>query len=357
MTEHTLLPPDVDLGEDSEQALLHALATELARLDCDPDELSQEMLADAYGAAIESGAEAIWKRLAKQRHRIARSHRQPLRGFRRRLYRRWKEPLDRLYAFHSLCFEAGAQFNDERRVPNPAVPVKLEVATRIHARACQVSSEIISLMGSGFAAGAVARWRTLHELAVVITTIARNVDVVASKYMEHPAMAAARDAKDLNTHHETLNAKPIEPDELQLLERERQRLQSLYGKEFKRDYAWASDLFNGKAPSFRDLENRAGLDRYRPIYNLSLHSVHAGCHSLFYNVGMPEDEWSVLPAGPTDSGLEMPGPYTAQSLFLVTAALLTLHPNTERITSLYALRIGLSELEDAFEDTAERWAM
>ena len=41
-------------------------------------------------------------------------------------------------------------------------------------RACQVTDEIICLLENGFADGAMARWRTLHEIAVVAVVISQH---------------------------------------------------------------------------------------------------------------------------------------------------------------------------------------
>ncbi|WP_217430933.1 DUF5677 domain-containing protein [Sphingomonas bacterium] len=49
----------------------------------------------------------------------------------------------------------------------------------LHARACQVVFEIITLMENGLADGAMARWRTLHEITVVATILAEHGEELA----------------------------------------------------------------------------------------------------------------------------------------------------------------------------------
>ena len=89
------------------------------------------------------------------------------RGFEERLIEIWRKPIDLLELFISLAAEAGTDFNREFR--HGAVraddPI-FEALTRLHGRACQVAKEILVLLRSGYADGAHARWRTLHEIAV-----------------------------------------------------------------------------------------------------------------------------------------------------------------------------------------------
>jgi hypothetical protein len=55
------------------------------------------------------------------------------------------------------------------------ITVTTEFAILPGGRACLVGSEIYGLPRTGHAAGAQARWRTLHELAVVASTLATGI--------------------------------------------------------------------------------------------------------------------------------------------------------------------------------------
>ena len=59
--------------------------------------------------------------------------------------------------------ESGDLFNESFGKNNDQV---FFVLWRLHARSCQITMEILALLKSGFADGAHARWRTLHEIAV-----------------------------------------------------------------------------------------------------------------------------------------------------------------------------------------------
>ncbi len=59
------------------------------------------------------------------------------------------------------------------------------VLTRSHARACQIAREILTLIKNGYADGAMARWRALHEISVISSFIAKHGNEVAEKYLLH----------------------------------------------------------------------------------------------------------------------------------------------------------------------------
>src|SRR4051812_37136287 len=62
-----------------------------------------------------------------------------------------------------VAFEEGRDFHSNHKQPT----ARHEVVTRLRARAITVADEAITLLRAGLASGAMARWRTLHELAVV----------------------------------------------------------------------------------------------------------------------------------------------------------------------------------------------
>jgi hypothetical protein len=84
--------------------------------------------------------------------------------FQKRLLAHWGLPLDLLRMLLTISREFGDNVNQElRETLFPNSNHLIEVLTRLHARACQVVDEILVLLSAGFADGAMARWRTLHE--------------------------------------------------------------------------------------------------------------------------------------------------------------------------------------------------
>ncbi len=82
-------------------------------------------------------------------------------------------------------------FNDDDAKEGDFV---FDVVIRLHARACQIASEVLKLLKSGFADGAHARWRSLHEVAVVALFIHKHGNDVAEKYLLHDVVESYRAA-------------------------------------------------------------------------------------------------------------------------------------------------------------------
>jgi hypothetical protein len=66
------------------------------------------------------------------------------------------------------------------------------VLIRLLVRACQVTDEILCLLENGFAGGAMARWRTRHEIAVVAAVILQHSDEISKRYLAHQHVESKR---------------------------------------------------------------------------------------------------------------------------------------------------------------------
>lgn len=116
---------------------------------------------DVLAGAILGELTIRWKRQAAREERVRR-------GFRARLSDRWQRPLEGLAMMLTITREfsemVGGRLETERTRSNKHL---VTVLTRLHARACQVAAEVLALLREGFADGAMGRWRTLHEIAVM----------------------------------------------------------------------------------------------------------------------------------------------------------------------------------------------
>src|SRR5699024_117475 len=89
-------------------------------------------------------------------------------GFENRLYQRWQYPIDLLELYTHISLRIGSGINSEhRRSAADDDNYQFDALMRLHSRACQTSYEILELLKSGFADGAYARWRSLHESEVI----------------------------------------------------------------------------------------------------------------------------------------------------------------------------------------------
>jgi hypothetical protein len=91
--------------------------------------------------------------------------------FKRRINNFWKKPLDLLDLLLIYSLQMGSKFNNEMRATaEKENDYVFLVLTRLHAKGCLVGQEIATLMKHGYASGAHARWRSLHEIAITACT-------------------------------------------------------------------------------------------------------------------------------------------------------------------------------------------
>ena len=287
-----------------------------------------DMAADVTDDFIDSTAKVLLAELKQSSPSMLMEQRQHQRQFEKGLRKRWKRPLDLLELFISVATEAGSDFNDEFRDDAArSGDAVFEALTRLHARACQVSSEVLTLLRAGYADGAHARWRTIHELAVVSGIIKKHGQELAERYLLHNNIQVYKAALQYRKYSERINNEPMSEEEFEDIKSEHDNLVRRFGKDYKKPYGWAASAIGIKSPSFDQIERHIGLDHMRPYYGMASDNVHANSHGAYFRMGL-ELENVILLAGASDMGLADPGHATAISLLQTTLSLLTTRPTT-----------------------------
>lgn len=312
---------------------------QLAFTDEDVKELDEavtkvlEAIPGATGEAFKAACEAMYSQLVENWPIEYVAQQYEIHEFRERMEERWGEGLGQLRMLLTCCREIG-QKTAKRYQKSKSVKYKFRrwVLLRLHARACQVSDEIICLMENGFADGAMARWRTLHELSIVAALIADGDEDLAERYILHDAVEVKRQADDYDASQVPLGFAPISKRERKGIEQDYQAVLDRFGPTFAHPYGWAANHLGQKKPTFKELQaaaDRAGMSSY---YKMASFNVHASARSLFFNLGsMGED---VLIAGRSNAGLVEPGERTANSLLLVTSFYVGNTLNLDRLSEL-----------------------
>ena len=298
------------------------------------DEIAVDLLSDIKEEAFPAGLE---------RHKAGRLQ------FEQRFMSYWKKPLDLLDVFITCATEAGSEFNSEFR--NQAVlegDAVFEALTRLHGKACQVAKETFVHLRSGYADGALARWRTLHELTVVARVIGRHGQEVAEKYLLHSAIQRHNSAIEYQKQCEKLGEEPFSPEEMAAFKEERDSLVERFGKPFVTSYGWAVSVTDSNRPGIADLEECVGLKHFHPYYNMANGNVHADSHGTYFRLGLLSNDEDVILAGPAHFGLADPGHSTAISLCQVTNVLLARKPKLDYAVYSYVLLKLVVEIGDAF---------
>jgi len=253
-----------------------------------------------------------------------------------------------------LCRDEGEKFIrrlEKSKAKSPSY--SRLVLSKLHCRACQVTAEIITLLESGYARGAMARWRTLHEIEVVATFIAEAGDSTAKRYADYEIVEAKRAKDQYQENAEELGFKPYAKREAARIERQYETILSEYGKDFRNPYGWAAEYLGNKSPRFADIERVAGAARMRSHYKFASYNVHASPKALSlkmdtFNVG----DWPI--AGASNAGLEEPGQNATITLLRITYLLTQNLRSIDNAIIMNALIKLRDETVSNFFDCAER---
>jgi hypothetical protein len=277
--------------------------------------------------AIADSISTLFERDIKKRITVElRARRKQQVTFEKQLKRRWRRPLDLLQTLVFIAVEAGDNASTQLRERRKHT---IQILFRLHARACQVAHEIVALLQSGFADGAHARWRTLHELAVTAFFISEHGDPVAERYLLHHGIETFKAAEQFQRYCKRLGYRSLTKREFSDVAKRKERLIKRFGKSFNGDYGWADSIIQNGRPTFRDIEERVHLDHIRPYYKLACNNVHAGAKGAFERLGLYDNESNVLLAGPSSIGLVDPGHAAAISLSQITICLLLVEPTLD----------------------------
>jgi hypothetical protein len=289
--------------------------------------------------------------LKKKSKKMLKARRKDFSRFESRLRKTWKRAFDSFEMLIAIALEAGEDYNSEfRKMASEENDFVFEVLTRLHARACQIASEILTLLRSGYADGAHARWRSLHEVVVVGLFISSHGNELTEKYLLHDAIESYKASLVYQEHCEKLGYEPLTDDELSDIENGYKVLIDRFGIIFNKEYGWAYPTIDNKNPTFRDIEKAAGLNHLRPYYKMACHNVHANPRGIFFKLGLYPDSGDILLAGPSNIGLADPGHSAALSLAQITISLLTHNPNLDRLVICHILYKLQDDIGAAFLD-------
>ena len=272
--------------------------------------------------------------------------------FEERLLERWKKPIDLLELLLAVCLEAGAELNDEYRPEaSRSNDYVFHVLTGLHARGCQIACEILALLKSGLADGAHARWRTLHEIAVISYFTKDHGQDVAKRYLEYGIVETFEDAREYQKHCREIGYEPFTDKEMKVIQERYDSVIGVYGKEFGEHYGWIPRKILSTR-NFAEIEKSQKFDRLRPYYKWACHGVHSGPKSISTKLGLMKTAYQnpVLLADPSNFGLADPGQSAAISLCQITVCLLSTKPTIERAAEMMAIERLTEEISSVFCD-------
>lgn len=281
--------------------------------------------------------------------------------FEERNIKRWREPFDLFETHIVICTEAGEEFNNAYR-PKASEnnDVVFDVLVRLHARACQISQEILCLLKSGFADAAHARWRALHEVAATALFISKHGEESAERFYYHDIVDSYDGMVVHQKYEHRLQEKAPLQHEIDECKALYDSLIEKYGKEFGGHFGWAAYLFPeyGRV-GFAAIEKDVELEHLRPYYKWASQNVHSGSKGMRNRLGLSETTDDILLVGQSNSGMTDPAHAAAISLSQITIALLMLQPTLDHIVLMnivfdYQDAIGHSFLQVELRENSDQ---
>lgn len=268
--------------------------------------------------------------------------------FRNRLEDRWGKPLGQLRMLLTMSREWCQEAHNRKNPSKTGKKIQLgNILIRLLVRACQVTDEIICLLENGFADGAMARWRTLHEIGVVAAVISQHGESIAERYVAHQAVESKRAMNKYLSCCGPLRYKPLSAREVKKITKAYDAAITQYGKDFDADYGWAALHLKKKRVTFSDLEAEAGRAEMRSYYQMGNDNVHAGVKSMFIRLGLLDD-YSGLLAGRSNAGLMEPGQNTAHTLTQISVLVCLSEANLDHLVVAEMMRMLRDEIPRSF---------
>jgi len=292
----------------------------------------------------------IRKELEKKLKKVLLEKRKSFNQFVKRNINRWSEGFDVLETMILICTEAGEINNDKyRKTAVENNDLLFDILIRHHSRACLISNEILTLLKNGFADGAHARWRALHEVNVTGMFISKYGKECAERFYFHNVVDSYDGMIEHKKFEDRLNEKALIQKEIDECKKEYDKLILKYGKKFGDHYGWASYIFpNRKRVSFTAIEKDVELDHMRPYYKLASQNIHAGSKGLKNRLGLCESNEDILLVGQSNSGMVNPADSTAISLAQITITVLMLNPTIENIILMKVVEEFIDKVGETF---------
>lgn len=318
--------------------------------------VSSGQISAALELATSESAEVLARSLRRNSPKMLREHYKIRKGFERRLRKRWARALDLYECVYTSCLEVGEKHDQTHRpeaVSNN--DAKFEALSLLHARACLVASDVHGLLRTGHAVGAQARWRTLHEIAVIAFILGDNDADLSERFLLHRLVERFKDAERYQQHCEALGYEPFSDSEMTEFRESKESVVQQFGDGYQKLWGWAKPLMPPKAdPNFTDLEKIAGIEHMRPWVQQSHYAIHSGASGTL-SIRQPYRQSEVTLVGPSNMGLADPAQSALGSLAQVTTAYLTQStpsvPTPDDLISIKAIWVLFDEAREAFVDT------
>ncbi|MCV2880929.1 DUF5677 domain-containing protein [Actibacterium sp. XHP0104] len=319
-----------------EKEIEEALERHTELIPDDLDKVTEETIQSSLSELIDVFPDALERSSTKI---VQRGRRDQL-GFEKRCYRRWRGAFELYDIILGVATEVGEKHAQEHFEESQVGPDYIFGAlTFLHPRMLLVASEIGALLRAGFPDGALARWRTLHEISVVAMFISQNDQDTAKRYLASFQFNDHRAALQVNEYADRANLTPFSPEEIAEMRAVCSAIEGDLGRAIGKDYDWAKEALDTKHVTLFDLEKATGLDHWRPRYRWASQHTHAGHRPLDRLLGMVEAKRPVNLVGSSNSGFVDPLSMAGISIAICCTAFFGTKPTMDSVVAMKSVEV------------------
>lgn len=334
--------------KDYERAFEQVVAESIAQGEIELSDIDS-ITEDNFTDLVADTALELLNGLKRRAPKMLREHRRLNQRFQVRNYNRWKDGLNLLKMMLVISCEVGSAFNAlHRPLAAEKNDFRFEALINLHARALRVSEEINALLLAGFPDGALSRWRTLHEIAVIMTFLQKCEPSISERFVIHRKIVEFYAMQQYRKFQDRANLEPIDDTEFETAKSIKDAIVETHGNEMLSDYGWATPALDGKKSNLFELEKHVGLDHWRPRFKWACDDIHGGYHPIGSSLGASEAREPLLLVGASNSGFTDPAHMMAISLNLANHALFLDHPSLDNFIFVSALSMLSDEIGDTF---------
>jgi hypothetical protein len=284
--------------------------------------------------------EIVDNHLKKKSKKILKLHQKEISTFKKNLAKTWESAFNELELFISFNLEYGIILSESYRKKKND-DVKFETLVRLHARACQIASEVLTLIKNGFADGALARWRSLYEISILASFLENKPVDLCQRYLDYYFVENYYETLEYQKNCEKLGYEPLNDDEIKEATNSFNLQKDKYGDDFARLYGWIGDYLPKKKWNFAGIEEMVEFKFMRSFYKMANNFIHSGARGFLYKLGTYNQD-EVMLAGPSNYGFADPAQNTAYSLLQTT---MTLSGFDTYLEDVFYVQIGLNMLD------------
>lgn len=244
----------------------------------------------------------------------------------------WLDPFRLMRGFIKICSESVEMYLYElSQMKYEDQHFKLEALSKLFNRAIQIANEILILANHGYADGAFARWRSLHEIMVISLFLNDNEEDISERFLDFAHVSNYQDALIYKEKYKKLGYASMGRKELNILKRNFEEVKQRYGPDFTKKMGWIPTKLS-IARNFLALEAHVKFDKFRPFYRQASNLIHVD-HSSFFSLGNC-DPHKYFDYEPSPWGLAEPLDNCIFSLLNTTLCILNYNPTFESVLKM-----------------------